>query len=377
VDRLVAGEPARRARPLVDALWGAPAEASARPARSLRTSTRTARRSSRDELGRLVELRRRESGGSRRFARTSIPTARNTRRESPAARRPVGAAAGSPAESFRLCFVSASLEGSRTPGTTAGGRPMHHLTPGLYLKVLDGTLPPRTLARRSTSTCSRPAGVRRGVGGGALARRCAAAGRRSPRSRPSGRPPPRSPSRRVAGLEDRRRAGPVDAPAGAAGPVEAARQLPPARREERIVNARTRYRSRAFAELLVEHCRERVRSAPREAAALLELVPTVPAVDPRRPRRPSGPRRSTCAARRTAPTRCASPATCRRPSGLRRGPPAPGQRTARRLGGLRRGGEPRGVAALGPGAHDEAASCSTRRSSPTRRWGSARAWRGC
>ncbi|HEX2251724.1 MAG TPA: hypothetical protein VHQ65_00480, partial [Thermoanaerobaculia bacterium] len=51
--------------------------------------------------------------------------------------------------------------------------------------------------------------------------------------------------------------------------------LAPAARLRRIVNSRTRFRSRALAELLLEESRERVRNDPRLAAELAELVPHV------------------------------------------------------------------------------------------------------
>lgn len=53
------------------------------------------------------------------------------------------------------------------------------------------------------------------------------------------------------------------------------RALPPCEREARIVGARSRFRSRALAELLVETSRELVRHDPAEAESLAELVPAV------------------------------------------------------------------------------------------------------
>ena len=50
-------------------------------------------------------------------------------------------------------------------------------------------------------------------------------------------------------------------------------RLPAVEWERRVAGARTRFRSRAFGQLLIEACRERVRSAPREAATLAGLVP--------------------------------------------------------------------------------------------------------
>lgn len=50
-------------------------------------------------------------------------------------------------------------------------------------------------------------------------------------------------------------------------------EFPAPRWEERIRGARTRMRSRAFAELLLVECRDRVRSSPQEAEALAGLVP--------------------------------------------------------------------------------------------------------
>lgn len=51
------------------------------------------------------------------------------------------------------------------------------------------------------------------------------------------------------------------------------RRLPAAERAERIRTARTRFRSRAFAELLLEDARRLTRTEPDEAAALADLVP--------------------------------------------------------------------------------------------------------
>lgn len=53
------------------------------------------------------------------------------------------------------------------------------------------------------------------------------------------------------------------------------RELPADRREPRIANARTRFRSRRLAELLIEASRESVRHDVEEAIALAELVPRV------------------------------------------------------------------------------------------------------
>jgi tetratricopeptide (TPR) repeat protein len=51
--------------------------------------------------------------------------------------------------------------------------------------------------------------------------------------------------------------------------------LPPDERAQRVGNARTRFRSRALAELLLEESRRRVRSDPQESRALAELTGTV------------------------------------------------------------------------------------------------------
>lgn len=53
------------------------------------------------------------------------------------------------------------------------------------------------------------------------------------------------------------------------------RALPPEERPARIRSARSRFRSRALAELLVEASRETARNDPAEAVALAELVPVV------------------------------------------------------------------------------------------------------
>ncbi|HEX2253504.1 MAG TPA: hypothetical protein VHQ65_09575 [Thermoanaerobaculia bacterium] len=52
-------------------------------------------------------------------------------------------------------------------------------------------------------------------------------------------------------------------------------KFPAAERRQRVLAARTRYRSRAFAERLLEESRRRVRTDAREAAGLAELVPLV------------------------------------------------------------------------------------------------------
>lgn len=57
-------------------------------------------------------------------------------------------------------------------------------------------------------------------------------------------------------------------------------ELPPQRREGRIARARTRFRSRALAELLLAECRRQGRTEPETARQLAELVPAVLAVVP-------------------------------------------------------------------------------------------------
>lgn len=52
-------------------------------------------------------------------------------------------------------------------------------------------------------------------------------------------------------------------------------RVPPEERVEKIFSARSRYRSRAFAELLVEEARRRVKDDPRQARQLAGLVPEV------------------------------------------------------------------------------------------------------
>jgi len=52
-------------------------------------------------------------------------------------------------------------------------------------------------------------------------------------------------------------------------------RLPTERWRERVTGARTRYRSRALAELMIAECRQRVRSHPRQAVLLAELVSAV------------------------------------------------------------------------------------------------------
>jgi len=53
------------------------------------------------------------------------------------------------------------------------------------------------------------------------------------------------------------------------------RRLPPERREERILRANKRFRTRALAELLLEASRDAVRTDPAEAESLASLVPVV------------------------------------------------------------------------------------------------------
>lgn len=149
---------------------------------------------------------------------------------------------------------------------------MPHLTPDIYYMILDGNLPPRTLARalhhHLLETCEDcaaewEAARQLRVGAGRDGERVEVAETSepiafSPSSRRLEDDARRVRSTRHQAQQDLRRL----------------LKLPTARREDRIINAKTRYRSRAFIELLIEHCRTRVRSAPREAAQLLELVPT-------------------------------------------------------------------------------------------------------
>lgn len=57
-------------------------------------------------------------------------------------------------------------------------------------------------------------------------------------------------------------------------------ELPPERRARRVANARTRFRSRSLAELLVAECRRQTPRDPERARQLAELVPLVLAVVP-------------------------------------------------------------------------------------------------
>lgn len=147
---------------------------------------------------------------------------------------------------------------------------MPHLTAEIYRMILDGTLPPRTLARalhehlrEACSTCAeewsaaRALGLRPPAGPQGEAAEADDAFAFSPASRRLEADARRVRSTRRQAQKDLR--------------LLLARR--PEQREELIINARSRYRSRAFVELLLEHCRERVRAAPREAAQLLELVP--------------------------------------------------------------------------------------------------------
>lgn len=150
---------------------------------------------------------------------------------------------------------------------------MPHLTPEVYAMILDGTLPPRTLARalhehlrEICSTCADEWAAARALGlvppvpeerprelqGGAVrsavafspeARRLEASARRVRSTR-------RQAQKELSLLLARR----------------------PERREEAIINARRRYRSRAFVELLIERGGELVRSAPRQAEHLFDLA---------------------------------------------------------------------------------------------------------
>lgn len=52
-------------------------------------------------------------------------------------------------------------------------------------------------------------------------------------------------------------------------------RVPPAERSDKIFSARSRYRSRAFAELLVEESRHRAKDDPRQARELAALIPEI------------------------------------------------------------------------------------------------------
>lgn len=103
---------------------------------------------------------------------------------------------------------------------------------------------------------------------------------------------------------------------------------PAAEWPRRVVDARSRMRSRAFAEGLIEEARRRVRTAPQEAAALAALVR--PALD-RRPGRLELPWARVLVARaeahRANALRVAGSLPVHRPVAPRRGenPAAPGQ----------------------------------------------------
>jgi hypothetical protein len=109
--------------------------------------------------------------------------------------------------------------------------------------------------------------------------------------------------------------------------------IPAGRRERVIERAQNRWRTPAFAHLLVEEARERVRRSPREAQELLDLVRPGAAVDARRPRRRLGPRRSWCArgAPRQRAARGRRPARRREPasSPCAAGCASPGRRPRR------------------------------------------------
>jgi len=150
---------------------------------------------------------------------------------------------------------------------------VHHLTLDVYLMLLEGRLPPRTLAaalhRHLLEICPHCDGEWQAAA--PLRDEARASGEIAAHSTPPDAAAAiafSSASRRLEERAERLRSTRRQA-------REDLRRMlatPPERREEKIVQARTRYRSRAFCELLIEHCRERVRSDAGEAATLLELV---------------------------------------------------------------------------------------------------------
>lgn len=166
---------------------------------------------------------------------------------------------------------------------------MRHLDLDLLQQVLDGDLPPKALLRRLLDHL------------GELCPECgeAVASLRQGsevREREAGRPPEPEPrengagDRAVAILPDPRFVGVLDQAQNTAADwtkkvrreqrraradLRELRRLPPDQRAERIEHARSRFRSRALADLLVEESRRVVREDPAEAQSLATLVEVV------------------------------------------------------------------------------------------------------
>lgn len=152
---------------------------------------------------------------------------------------------------------------------------MPHLSLDVATMVLEGDLPPRVLVRilydhvkELCPVCREALEAVQGLGPGpAAARRTEAA--------------PACPEQyhaAIAGVRDRLaeslRAA-EDERRQARRDLAVLRGLPADRREARVAAARTRFRSRALAELLIETSRETVRRDAQEAAALAALAATV------------------------------------------------------------------------------------------------------
>lgn len=166
---------------------------------------------------------------------------------------------------------------------------MRHLDLDLLQGVLDGDLPPKTLLRRLLDHL------------GELCPECgeALASLRQGsevREKESGRPPAPEPreagagDRAVAALPDPRLVGTLDRVQNTAADwarqvrreqrraradLRELKRLPPDQRAGRIEHARSRFRSRALADLLVEESRRVVREDPAEAQSLASLVEVV------------------------------------------------------------------------------------------------------
>ncbi len=160
---------------------------------------------------------------------------------------------------------------------------MRHIDLELLSLVVEGHLPPKTLLRAILAhlgevcpECGETLALLRGDGHGDLLEAEADATTADAPAE-NALPDPRS----VTSLRP--------AENGAAGWVQRVREerrrarkdlavllaLPAEQREERVVRARSRFRSRAFAELLLERCRREVHQNAVEAINLAELVPVV------------------------------------------------------------------------------------------------------
>lgn len=157
---------------------------------------------------------------------------------------------------------------------------MKHIDVDLVFLVLEGQLPPSVLLRAAyehlKELCPRCAETLAFVrqAEGRLFRDPQAPARAAP---PAGRFEPRyAAAFDAAGERARERARMVEVERKRARQdLRRLLDLPAAEREAKIVNARTRFRSRALAELLLEESRQLTRLDPAEAASLAALAATV------------------------------------------------------------------------------------------------------